>query len=94
LTTDQALAASGQGQEFESVIIKERQALVDREAEMMRKIKEQEKKKEKNIEAIIGDRLKEGHIMKGSIKYQNDAKYSQVKSKIGVVYLFFMVSYD
>ena len=89
MTSDQGLSLAP-GQEYESVILTEKQALVEREAEMVKRIKEQEKKKEKNIEAIISNQLKEGHIMKGSIKYQNDAKYSNVKSKIGTVFIDFL----
>ena len=88
MTADQPLASlTTRATEPDDPNLTEKRALVDQEAQMMKKLKEQEKMKEKNIEAVIGNQLKEGHIMKGAIQYQNDNKYSQVKSKIGGVLL-------
>jgi len=84
LTSDQPMASTTtRATEPDDPNLSDKRALVDQEAQMMKKLKEQEKMKEKNIEAVIGNQLKEGHIMKGAIQYQNDNKYSQVKSKIG-----------
>jgi len=83
MTADQVLASTARATEPDDPNLSDKRALVDQEAQMMKKLKEQEKMKEKNIEAVIGNQLKEGHIMKGAIQYQNDNKYSQVKSKIG-----------
>ena len=74
--------------------LREKQALVEQEAEAVKKLKDLKKNKEKNIEAIISNQLKEGHIMKGAIQYQNEAKYSQVQSKIGsVIFLWKLLAY-
>ena len=82
MTVDQATTTPTEEFEPKEITSKEKQAIIEVEAEAVRKMKELEKKKEKNIEAILGNQLKEGHIMKGAIQYQNDNKYSQVKSKI------------
>lgn len=82
LTTDQPTTTPNEEVETKEISSKDKQAIIEQEAEAVRKMKELEKKKEKNIEAILGNQLKEGHIMKGAIQYQNDNKYSQVKSKI------------
>jgi len=59
--------------------------LINQEAESIKKAKELAKKREEEMKAVISNKVKEGHIMKGAIKYQDDNKFSQVKSKIMTV---------